>query len=87
MKLSKTTILTILCGFLTFDGLAMLFSGLVLQMTETSDFDVTNYALDANMMAFGMIFVGIIMIFAFGALFINDWARLKNVHSKCVKFR
>lgn len=56
-------------------------------MTETSDFDVTNYALDANMMAFGMIFVGIIMIFAFGALFINDWARLKNVHSKCVKFR
>lgn len=87
MKLSKMTVLTIICGFLTFDGLAMLFSGLVMQMAETSDFNITNYALDANMTASGMIFVGIIMIFAFGALFINDWARLKNVHSKCVKFR
>ncbi len=39
MKLLKTKILTILCGLLTLNGLAMLFSGLIIQMDEVADFD------------------------------------------------
>ena len=82
MKLIKIKILTIISGLLTLNGLAMLFSGLVIQMSETRDFSEVHSALNTN----ALIFAGLMIMIGFGLLFFNSWARLKNKHSKLVKF-
>lgn len=84
MKLLKTKILTILCGLLTLNGLAMLFSGLIIQMDEVADFDSAQSLAVANSTN-AIILAGIIMILLFGALFFDGWAKLKNRHVKHVK--
>ncbi|EEX29685.1 hypothetical protein AAA438_03545 [Lactobacillus crispatus] len=68
MKLLKTKILTILCGLLTLNGLAMLFSGLIIQMDEVADFDSAQSLAVANSTN-AIILAGIIMILLFGHCF------------------
>ena len=75
MKLLKTKILTILCGLLTLNGLAMLFSGLIIQMDEVADFDSAQSLAVANS-------TNAIIL---AALFFDGWAKLKNRHAKHVK--
>ena len=48
MKLIKVKILTVLCGLLTLNGLAMLFSGLIIQMNEAADFNAAHELVVAN---------------------------------------
>lgn len=84
MKLIKIKILTFLCGLLTLNGLAMLFSGLVIQMNEATDFNASNKLVVASSTNV-IIFFGIILALVFGVLFFNFWAKMKNRHSKCVK--
>ena len=79
MKLLKTKIWTILCGLLTLNGLAMLFSGLIIQMDEVADFDSAQSLAVANSTN-AIILAGIIMI-----VFFDGWATLKNSHAKHVK--
>ena len=81
MKLLKTKILTILCGL---NGLAMLFSGLIIQMDEVADFNAAHELVVANSTN-AIIFLGVVMVLGFGVLFFNNWAKMKNKHSKCVK--
>lgn len=85
MKLTKIKIFTIINGFLTLSGLAMLFSGLIIQMSESSDFDTTREALAATGSVYAMIFAGVLMVIGFGAIFFDDWAKLNNRHFKPVK--
>lgn len=84
MKLLKTKILTILCGLLTLNGLAMLFLGLIIQMDEVADFNSAK-SLAVTNSTNAIILLGIIMILVFGALFFDGWAKLKNKHARRVK--
>lgn len=84
MKLLKTKILTILCGLLTLNGLAMLFSGLIIQMDEVADFNSAK-SLAVTNSTNAIILLGIIMILVFGALFFDGWAKLKNKRARRVK--
>ncbi|WP_297949590.1 hypothetical protein [uncultured Lactobacillus sp.] len=84
MKLLKTKILTILCGLLTLNGLAMLFSGLIIQMDEVADFNSAKSLAVTNSTNV-IILLGIIMILVFGVLFFDSWAKLKNKHARWVK--
>lgn len=84
MKLTKIKILTLISGLLTLNGLAMLFSGLVIQMNESSDFDSAQ-ALAARASTNGIIFLGVIVAIGFGATFFNCWAKMRNKHHKSVK--
>ncbi|GAA3630004.1 hypothetical protein GCM10022297_06060 [Lactobacillus hamsteri] len=86
MKLTKMKILTIVYGLLTLSGLAMLFSGLIIQMNEASDFNTTSQALSANGSTLAMIFAGVIAALGFGMAFFTEWARVNNKHIKRVKF-
>lgn len=86
MKLIKIKILTIISGLLTLNGLAMLFSGVVIQMSETRDFSEVHSALNSAFYTNALIFAGLMIMIGFGLLFFNSWARLKNKHSKLVKF-
>lgn len=74
MKLIKVKILTVLCGLLTLNGLAMLFSGLIIQMNEAADFNAAHELVVANSTN-AIIFLGILMVLGFGALFFNSWPK------------
>lgn len=74
MKFIKVKILTVLCGLLTLNGLAMLFSELIIQMNEAADFNAAHELVVANSTN-AIIFLGILMVLGFGALFFNSWPK------------
>lgn len=78
MKLMKTKILTIISGFLTFGGLAMLFSGLIIQMTESADFNSAQ-AITAHTSTNVIIFLGVVVALGFGVAFFNCWAKSRRM--------
>lgn len=90
MKLTKTKILTVISGFLTLSGLAMLFSGLIIQMTESADFNSAQ-AIAAHTSTNVIIFLGVVIALGFGMAFFNYWAKSRNTrhsskHKHVVKF-
>lgn len=85
MKFINTKLTTIISGLLTLSGLAMLFSGLIVQMTESSDFNTVNQSLASADSTIALIGGGVLMMIIFGMLFFNSWARMNNKHAKCVK--
>lgn len=85
MKFINTKFSTIINGLLTLSGLAMLFSGLIVQMSESSDFNTVSQSLSSTNSTIALIAGGVLMMIVFGMLFFNGWARMNNKHSKCVK--
>lgn len=87
LKLIKTKILTIISGFLTLSGLAMLFSGLIIQMDESTNFN-SEQAIAAHTSTNAIIFLGVIIAIGFGVAFFNYWAKSRNTrkHEHKVKF-
>lgn len=85
MKLLKTKILMIINGLLTFSGLAMLFLGLIMQMSNGADFGSTGEVITSTNSAVIAILIGTIMMIVFGAIFFDDWAKLKSNHNKKIE--
>lgn len=75
--------MTIINGLLTLTGLAMLFSGLIIQMNQANDF-YENQLLGAAHSTNALIFVGVVVAIGFGMAFFNGWARINNHHAKHV---
>lgn len=86
MELMKTKILTVVDGLLTFTGLAMLFSGLIMQMDKATNFGNAVESISSTKAVNALIFVGVMMMLGFGLAFFNEWAKIKNKHSQIVKF-
>lgn len=82
MKLMKTKILMIISGLLTLNGLAMLFFGLVQQMSRASNFGTAVETVHASTSSLMAILAGTLMIIAFGLVFFNSWAKLKTRNVK-----
>lgn len=83
MKFINTKTKMIINGLLTLTGLAMLFSGLIIQMNEASDFDAGQRLATAGP-TLALIIVSVMMVIGFGMAFFNSWAIMNNHHAKHV---